>query len=205
MFSATTAAAAGSGAGGVSGELPDGLDSEHHTPVTDAGPMRYLITDESPFLHHLWMTLDDPTHSTLSYCYAQFSLFIISASTVSFCLETEFNCSMIDEWHSVTPANCSAWELAWVWLEGIAVVIFTIELLLRAVSAPEYRRFWRDGFNWIDVLAILPFYINLIAAGSGALGALSVFRVVRLVRVFRVFKVRARPIRRLNRSVRRAN
>ena len=44
--------------------------------------------------------------------------------------------------------------------------------------------------NWVDLLAIFPFYLELgIGSLSGGVGAFSVFRVIRLVRVFRVFKM----------------
>ena len=42
-------------------------------------------------------------------------------------------------------------------------------------------------WNWVDLLAILPFYLGF-AAGDWV-SAFAVFRVVRLVRVFRVFKM----------------
>ena len=40
--------------------------------------------------------------------------------------------------------------------------------------------------NVIDILAILPYYIGLVLAGS--FSGLSVLRVIRLTRVFRLFK-----------------
>ena len=45
----------------------------------------------------------------------------------------------------------------------------------------------KGGANWIDLLAILPFYLEIVA--GNVLSAFSVFRVIRLVRVFRVFKM----------------
>lgn len=43
--------------------------------------------------------------------------------------------------------------------------------------------------NIIDLVAIVPFYIELMVGGGGTGGSSAVFRVIRLVRVFRVFKI----------------
>jgi len=135
------------------------------------------------------MLLDDPSFSKGSFMYAQLSLTAILISTVSFCLETELNCSpeLIVLHDVLTEDNCSTWELTWWYFEAIAVIFFTVELGLRFISCPSKRRFMRAFANWIDLLAILPFYLEM-AAGD-VLSAFSVFRVIRLVRVFRVFKM----------------
>ena len=59
---------------------------------------------------------------------------------------------------------------------------------MRATQTPDKRIFCKGFANWIDLIAIIPFYVSLAADGD-ALAAFSVFRVVRLVRVFRVFKM----------------
>jgi len=159
-----------------------------------------------PLLHRVWMTFESPAFSKAAFWYAQFSLCIITLSTVSFCLETEINCRpfSVSEHAFVTEENCSNWEATWVVNEVIAVVCFTIELLLRFLSCPSQKIFLSGIMNWIDFAAILPFFLEHILAlamppsengsgdsadGDNPLGALSVFRVIRLVRVFRVFKM----------------
>ena len=53
--------------------------------------------------------------------------------------------------------------------------------------------FFSSLFNWIDLVAILPFYIGLIlralTGGESAAKRLIVLRVIRLTRVFRIFKL----------------
>ena len=59
------------------------------------GSMRYIGTkEELTWRQKIWMTLDDPSFSKLSFCYAQFSLGVIVVSTLSFCLETELTCTL---------------------------------------------------------------------------------------------------------------
>ena len=62
-------------------------------------------------------------------------------------------------------------------------MFFTLEFVLRAWATPARLEFWRSGMNWIDFVAIIPFYIDIAARGSNIPG-LSVLRVLRLARVF---------------------
>ena len=96
--------------------------------------MRYNAPkDQLLWYQKIWMTLDDPGFSTASFWYAQFSLVIITVSTVTFCLETEINCQEFSQaGHGfVTADNCETWEGIWKYAEYIAVACFTAELLLR--------------------------------------------------------------------------
>jgi hypothetical protein len=63
-----------------------------------------------------------------------------------------------------------------------------------AVAAPDLNHkllmtwlFAKRLMNMVDLLAILPFYVQLAIGGGG--GGLAIFRVLRLARVFRVFKL----------------
>ena len=154
-----------------------------------------------PFIEQVWMTFESTSFSPLAFWYAQFQLIVILISTLSFTLETEINCKdfSIAEHGFLTTENCSTWLNAWKWSEYVAVAVFTFELVCRFFSCPSKWLFVKGVMNWIDLIAILPFFIELgvsaaiTGSGSGgddsALSAFSVFRVIRLVRVFRVFKM----------------
>ena len=93
-------------------------------------------------------------------------------------------------------------------------MIFTAEFAGRVFSCPDLHKFVSDFLNWIDLLAIVPFYIEeAFKSGGGAgvstqattptttrfpgrflrdclrLQGLATLRLVRLARVFRLFKL----------------
>ena len=51
-------------------------------------------------------------------------------------------------------------------LETICIMWFTLEYILRFAGAPKKWAFLKDFMNVIDLLAILPFFITVIALES---------------------------------------
>jgi voltage-gated potassium channel len=75
------------------------------------------------------------------------------------------------------------------WLYGIewgVTVLFTIEYFVRLSVARNRRKYAFSFFGIVDLLAILPTYLELVLSGSHYLMML---RVMRLLRMFRVFKM----------------
>lgn len=70
--------------------------------------------------------------------------------------------------------------------EWVFTILFTLEYFLRLLCVPSPARYARSFFGIIDVLAILPTYINMFLIGTHYL---MIVRVLRLLRVFRVFKL----------------
>lgn len=70
--------------------------------------------------------------------------------------------------------------------EWVFTILFTIEYVLRLLCVPSPARYARSFFGIIDVLAILPTYVDLLLVGTHYL---MIVRVLRLLRVFRVFKL----------------
>jgi len=64
-----------------------------------------------------------------------------------------------------------------------------VEFILRVLTCPNRIRFVLDWFNWVDLLAILPYYISMIFSEEAQSGGFGVIRSIRLVRLARIFKV----------------
>jgi len=161
------------GAIGIEGREPSGLTSASEnlrkpSPKTLRGK--------------IFVTFDDPEYSRLSFFVTNFIMLLIVLSTLTFCLQTLDSLSRTD-----------AQDYVWFCIEATVIAVFTAEYLIRLLTCPNLRRFLLNLFNTIDLLAVLPFYIELIvqaatAADAGVAG-LAVIRVIRLVRVLRLFKL----------------
>ena len=80
-------------------------------------------------------------------------------------------------------------------LYGIEILVngfFTVDFLLKLVSWPKPWLFFKSPLNFLDFMAILPFYMELIAmmtsSGSSAGGKFVVLRICRTSRVVRIFR-----------------
>src|SRR5919106_4135986 len=71
-------------------------------------------------------------------------------------------------------------------VEWIFTVLFTVEYVLRLLSARDAVRYARSFFGVMDLVAVLPTYLALVVPVTHAL---MVIRAVRLLRVFRIFKL----------------
>lgn len=70
--------------------------------------------------------------------------------------------------------------------EWLFTLLFSVEYLVRLYCSPRPYRYATSFFGVIDLLAVLPTYLNLIFPGSQYL---LVIRVLRVLRIFRVLKL----------------
>ncbi len=71
-------------------------------------------------------------------------------------------------------------------LEWVFTVLFTIEYLMRVWVVRKKLRYVFSFFGLVDLLSILPTYLELFVAGSGHF---IIIRILRLLRMFRVLKM----------------
>ncbi len=71
-------------------------------------------------------------------------------------------------------------------LEWFFTVVFTIEFVTRLAVVKKKRRYLFSFFGIVDLLSILPTYLELFVAGSGHF---IIIRILRLLRMFRIFKM----------------
>jgi len=143
-------------------------------PLVAPGATRSDGTVKLTCREYVDKTFNDPTFSPLASLISNVVLVAILVSTVSFVVGTE-------------PALEGSPFLDQ--LEIVVVMIFSVEYVTRFLVTFESRySFVLTPLNMIDLLAILPWYVEKVA-GAGGGEVLRVLRVLRVVRIFRVFKV----------------
>ncbi|GIL52166.1 hypothetical protein Vafri_8098, partial [Volvox africanus] len=134
------------------------------------------------FREELWKLMTDPDSSARAYAISIVMITAIILSTVCFCLETVPAYSKDRD----PDVNAAFW-----YVELITVQIFTTDYILRLISCPSLVRFLFSPMNIIDLVSVVPWYVEIALEDSGLKGT-AVFRVLRLLRVFRVLKLGAR-------------
>ncbi|MBI2888518.1 MAG: ion transporter [Candidatus Liptonbacteria bacterium] len=104
-------------------------------------------------------------------------LIIISVAVVA----TEFLYADVFERFSVT----------FLVIEHIALVVFTVEYVLRVFSAPQRLRFALKPMSIVDFLAIFPNYLDFflhLFPGTTAIRAVRLIRLLRFLRILKLFR-----------------
>ena len=172
----------------------DGTSSSTHS-VGLAGRLQELR-------YAIWITLNEPSSSTLASVYSYVMMAVILTSIGNFVIG-----SFPDDFCKWTPRydgesnilpdarrQCSASRIEEtsisVWIEAACIFAFTGEYVGRLLTCGMVMpvgRFLCSPLNLLDLLAIMPWYITQILEG-GAGQFFSIVRLIRLARIFRIFK-----------------
>jgi voltage-gated potassium channel len=87
--------------------------------------------------------------------------------------------------HTVAPIRARYGSLIYV-SEWVFTALFTAEYLLRLACTRKPGVYARSFFGIVDLIAVLPTYLELLAAGSGYV---LLIRLLRVLRIFRVLKL----------------
>mmetsp|Transcript_41404 Transcript_41404/g.65602 ORF Transcript_41404/g.65602 Transcript_41404/m.65602 type:complete len:463 (-) Transcript_41404:156-1544(-) len=156
-----------------------------HTLALRSRPQSGLPNLECPSSTRrwIWLLLEEPSSSQAAQALSITIIACIIFSIIGFILET------VPEIYAASPD-------AWMALEVICNSIFTLEYLLRLGVCEEagqtYLSFVLTPMNIFDLMAVVPFYIELVQTeilGAEDSPALRIFRLVRLARVIRIFKL----------------
>jgi voltage-gated potassium channel len=120
-------------------------------------------------LHEIIFEADTPAGKT-------FDIFII------ICILASVVAVMLD---SVSPIRAQYGRLLND-IEWFFTILFTVEYIARLICIGRPMKYATSFFGVVDLLAVIPTYLDLLVPGTGFL---FVFRVLRLLRIFRVLKL----------------
>jgi hypothetical protein len=147
--------------------------------------IKYIDLPNRRWRRYIWYYLEYPTNSIIARIIYITSIFFTILSCIALAIET------LPEYHNNSFLNISS---PFFIIQTICVSYFTIEFLLRLISTPSYKTFLLSIFNWIDLSAILPYFVLLgflLNRKESILNGdtLTIFRIFRLLRFLRVFKI----------------
>jgi len=124
----------------------------------------------------IWEAFENPGGSNFSYMLAIFFMSLIFISSFAFCLET------LPRFEGDAQAGDIFYGI-----EVFSLVMFTMEYVLRSLCCPKWTKFVVQPINIVDLVAILPFYLQLTLPMS--VDSIQVVRTIRLVRVLRILRL----------------
>ncbi|PVD22785.1 hypothetical protein C0Q70_16041, partial [Pomacea canaliculata] len=149
----------------------------------------------------VWLILDHPRTSKAAMTYGIVSFLFVVTSIAGFCLETlpglqpevKYNVTANCKGKEQVIASVMTSNPALNAVDVICTVFFTLELILRCVFAPSKLRFVISPMNIIDLLALVPLYVQIIFHTSDMqacyMNERFVIEIMFILRIFRMFRI----------------
>lgn len=103
--------------------------------------------------------------STFLQTYAMTSFFFVIASIVAFCIETlpamKTNGTRWNDGVGNQSTESTESHVAFEYIDYVCTMFFSVEFIVRLVFAPSKTRFFCSVMNIIDILALLPLYVQV--------------------------------------------
>ncbi|XP_037113746.1 potassium voltage-gated channel subfamily V member 2-like [Syngnathus acus] len=148
----------------------------------------------------IWNLMEKPFSSVMAKLMAVTSSLFVLISLVAMTLNT------VEEMQYRAHMGQLSGKTYWEYVESMCIAFFTMEYLLRLISTPDLKAFGRSVLNTVDLIAILPLYLQAILEffdnkenymkheadmqAVGQVGKLGqVLRIMRLMRIFRILKL----------------
>ncbi|CAF1104491.1 unnamed protein product [Didymodactylos carnosus] len=165
---------------------------------------------------HMWANMEYPEYSISAKIFNFVSMCMILLSCIALAVETlpEYNglydniCQIEHErlinqslklnLTKISYPICAAlFYSPFFIIQTIAVSFFTLEFLVRIISTPSYCDFVKSILNWIDLIAIIPYYITVAITltdtqndiDTSSYAGLRLLRMLRFTRVFKVYRI----------------
>lgn len=137
--------------------------------------MQTIVIPRVALCPYIWFYLEYPRHSSPGRIIYSISIILTLLSCISLAVESLPHYR--NKWKNVcktqtnttlnltTVVTCSDFFYSPLFIiQSICVAYFTLEYIWRFLSTPSYRRFFLSFLNWIDLAAILPYYVFLMLA-----------------------------------------
>lgn len=151
----------------------------------------------------LWNLLDNTETTFLGKCVQGLIVILIYLSIVSTIVETERCCEEL--------TFLEKYPNIFFTFDAVCIAVFTLEYILRLYAAENRWEFIINKMNFVDLLAVAPFYVILLfeqfsPSSSSAVENASALMVLRMLRVFRIFKLsrHSKHMRQMGRALKRA-
>ena len=150
----------------------------------EAADAVHVLNPNASFREKAWMALKEPSFSRFAKMFYLLSVFMIVISVVANTTETiacKGGIRLCKEENEET----------YFYIDTVCVGFFTFEYLARLVTCPSRLRFIINRMSIIDLLAIIPYYIDLLLSSlsfNASLG-MNVLEVLRVLRILRIFKL----------------
>ena len=95
---------------------------------------------------------------------------------------------MIPSIYEATRSD-NMWADPWAIQEFIVTSWFLLELSVRFAFCPHRGKFSKEFLNWVDFVAVIPYFIALAASGGKRVTSLGWLRILRMIRVVRLFRL----------------
>lgn len=132
---------------------------------------------------YFWKLFSVPNSSPLARLIMFIGVFTLVLSIAITCIETlpEIAKPRTKGGHFVKKTANLLNHICYIW--------FTMEFIIRLLSCANKKVFCKSLLNWIDLVAIIPYYLQLILESQTQMTPLLVLKVLRITRIARVLKV----------------
>jgi len=169
------------------------LEKQHKQSITP-NLMSNVFSLQQPSKFSLWRAktwdlFENSESSKAASIMSIFSSAMVILSTIVLCISTHPDVRITNKDGSISD------HPRIVVVEIVCIIWFTFEYLVRTATTPSYKTYFTSIMNWIDLVAILPFYIRMFVetldldVGSDFQSARRSLQILRIFRVIRIFKV----------------
>ncbi|GAB1599740.1 voltage-gated channel Shaw-like [Argonauta hians] len=148
----------------------------------------------------VWLILDHPRTSRAAMIYGITSFLFVVLSILGFCLETlpqvRGPTNITRQCNGETKESLQVMQShdALNVIDVICTIFFTLELIARFIFAPHKFKFVRSIMNVIDLLALVPLYVQVILHSTdpefcylNERLVMEIMFILRIIRMFRIF------------------